>query len=338
MAISHASDLLPGLPFGGRISHLDGNVQDMSQRMRFIVPGLKECESLVPDSEFAHRSSMLTLNGMKLAASAGTAWRARSEQTENHTLVIPCVGHSTIFAAGRSLRAEAGATAVYLSACARSEEASTRSFMMIDIDPVKLESVAQTMLGLEGDHAPVLDLLSSREVKLQVGRVSFEIVMRQLTTVLDQFLFEPDLLEFAGLDDCFYRQIAVMLKPLLFLEQVDVKPDRGFARRKLDHVCQYILARLNQPISLTALEQVGRMSKRSLHYAFQDRFGVTPMQWVRQERLSLARSQLAIATRGTSITALALSCGFTKPARFASYYQLQFGELPSVTLARALNR
>jgi transcriptional regulator GlxA family with amidase domain len=80
------------------------------------------------------------------------------------------------------------------------------------------------------------------------------------------------------------------------------------------------------------------MSKRSLHYAFQDRFGVTPMQWVRQERLTLARSQLAIATRGTSITALALSCGFTKPARFASYYSLQFGELPSVTLARALSR
>ncbi|MEI8401299.1 MAG: hypothetical protein WCG12_10880, partial [Alcaligenaceae bacterium] len=149
MAIHQASDLLPGLPFGGRISHLDSNVQDMSQRLRFIVPGLKECESLVPENEFAHRSSMLELNGMKLAASAGTAWRARSEQTENHTLVIPCVGHSTIFAAGRSLRAEAGATAVYLSACARSEEASTRSFMMIDIDPVRLESVAQAMLGLE---------------------------------------------------------------------------------------------------------------------------------------------------------------------------------------------
>ncbi len=338
MAIHHASDLLPGLPFGGRISHLDSTVQDMGQRMLFIVPGLKECESLVPENEFAHRSFMLTLNGMKLAASAGTAWRARSEQTENHTLVIPCVGHSTIFAEGRPLRAEAGSTAVYLSACARSEEASMRSFIMIDIDPVRLEGVAQAMLGLEDQTSPLVDLLTSREVKLQVGRVSFEIVMRQLTTVLDQFLFEPDLLEFSGLDDCFYRQIAVMLKPSLFLECVDIRPDRGFARRKLDHVCQYILARLNQPISLTALEQTGRMSKRSLHYAFQDRFGVTPMQWVRQERLTLAHSQLAIATRGTSITSLALSCGFTKPARFASYYQQQFGELPSVTLARALNR
>jgi AraC-like DNA-binding protein len=333
-----ASDLLPSLPFGGRISHLDNTVQDMGQRMRFIFPGLKECESLVPENEFAHRSSMLTLNGMKLAASAGTAWRARSEETGSHTLVIPCVGHSTMFVDGRSLRAEAGSTAVYLAASARSEEASKRSFMMIDIDPVRLEGVAQTMLGLQAQDSPVLDLLTAREVKLQVGRVSFEIVMRQLTTVLDQFLFEPDLLELSGLDDCFYRQIAVMLKPSLFLEHVDVMPDRGFARRKLDHVCQYILARLNQPISLTALEQTGRMSKRSLHYAFQDRFGVTPMQWVRQERLTLARSQLTIATRGTSITALALSCGFTKPARFASYYQQQFGELPSVTLARALNR
>ncbi|NQW83276.1 MAG: AraC family transcriptional regulator [Alcaligenaceae bacterium] len=338
MALQPASDVLPGLPFGSRIAHLDNNVQDMSQRLRFILPGLQECESLVPEDEFAHRSSMLTLNGMRLAACAGTAIRARSQETTEHTLIIPYVGQATIFARGSSLRAEAGTSAVYLAACDHSEEATVRSFMLINIDPLRLEAVAHAMLGLEEQSAALLDLDNCREIKLQVGRVSFEIVMRQLTTVLDQFLFEPDLLEFSGLDDCFYRQIAVMMQPKLFLEQFDVKPDRGFARRKLDHVCQHILSRLNQPLSLTSLEQVGRMSKRSLHYAFQDRFGVTPMQWVRQERLTLARSQLAIATRGTSITALALACGFTKPARFASYYQQQFGELPSVTLARAVNR
>ena len=310
----------------------------MRQRLRFILPGLQECESLVPEHEFAHRSSMLTLNGLKLAACAGTAIRARAQEMAQHTLMIPCVGQATIFAQGSSLRAEAGTSAVYLAACDHSEEATARSFVLINIDPLRLEAVAHAMLGLEEESATLLNLDRCREVKLQVGRVSFEIVMRQLITALDQFLVEPDLLEVSGLDDCFYRQIAVMMQPKLFLEQVDVKSDRGFARRKLDHVCQYILSRLNQPLSLTSLELVGRMSKRSLHYAFQDRFGLTPMQWVRHERLTLARSQLAIATRGTSITALALSCGFAKPARFASYYQQQFGELPSVTLARAINR
>ena len=37
----------------------------------------------------------------------------------------------------------------------------------------------------------------------------------------------------------------------------------------------------------------------------------------------------------TTVTAVGLACGFINLGHFARYYQAEFGELPSETLARA---
>ena len=102
----------------------------------------------------------------------------------------------------------------------------------------------------------------------------------------------------------------------------------------LDRACQYIQAELSQPITLTNLEHVSGMSRRSLQSAFQKRYHCTPMQWIRFRRLDQAQSTLRNATAYTTITATALECGFSNASIFSSYYRSRFGELPSKVLAK----
>jgi len=210
--------------------------------------------------------------------------------------------------------------------------------LVLNIDTNRIERVARTMLGLTPDASLEQELQTPREVLMQVGRVSFETIFRQFASVVDQFVLQPELLRYSGIDDNFYRNVAMMLHPALFLDMDEASPGAAYARRRLDRVCQYILANLGQPLNLTDLERVGFMSRRNLHYAFQARYDCTPMQWVRQERLTLAHSHLVMARVGTTVTDVALNCGFSKTTTFSEYYNKQFGELPSATLARALAR
>lgn len=329
---------LSALAFGDRSTHIDDSVYDMRERLKYIVTGLVEYESLIDDKLFRHHSSLLTINGMKIAATASTPIRSKVGKTNKTTLIVPLSGQGDLIANGSALQWQASRKAVFLPNCGGSAESTNRSILMIDLDPARLETVARSMLGLTSSTAPLLNLHTPREIDLQVGRVSFETVFRQLANLLDQFSLQPELLDRSGIDDSFYRNIAMMLHPSLFLDASTSTPTRKYARRLLDRVCQYIQAHLNQPINLTDLERVSCMSRRKLHYAFLKRYNCTPMQWVRAERLTLVHNQLNRAVPGDKITTIALECGFNKPTAFADYYNKRFGELPSATLARALAR
>ena len=58
------------------------------------------------------------------------------------------------------------------------------------------------------------------------------------------------------------------------------------------------------------------------------------MQWLTEQKLHTIRAKLVNADAAESITSLAGGY-FPNLGDFARYYQRQFGELPSQTLARA---
>ena len=310
----------------------------MRERLKFVVTGLIEYESLIDDGLFRHHSSMLTINEMKIAATASTPIRSKVRQTNKSTLLIPFSGRGDITANGNKLQWQANKSAVFLPNCGGISQSTTRSVLMIDLDPKKLESVAMQMLGVSSQSIPLLSLEQPREVSLRVGRISFEVIFRELANLLDHYCLQPELLNQSGMEDSLYRNIAMMLEPKLFLDASSSTPTRAYARRLLDRVCQYIQANLREPINLTDLERVSCMSRRKLHYSFLQRYNCTPMQWVRMERLKLIHSKLNHAAPGDTTSKIALEYGFTKPTAFANYYLKQFGELPSATIARALAR
>lgn len=76
-----------------------------------------------------------------------------------------------------------------------------------------------------------------------------------------------------------------------------------------------------------------RVSLRTLQSSVREELGSTPSAMLRQARLAQARSRLLEPDDdATTVTDVAIQCGFTHLGRFASAYRTTFGESPSATL------
>lgn len=102
----------------------------------------------------------------------------------------------------------------------------------------------------------------------------------------------------------------------------------------VDRVVDAITSFPERPYSLADLCRIGCASARALQTQFQERFEMSPMQYLRRERLMRARAELRQG-QGT-VSAVAYGWGFSNLGRFARAYQAQFGELPSETLENAV--
>jgi AraC family ethanolamine operon transcriptional activator len=90
---------------------------------------------------------------------------------------------------------------------------------------------------------------------------------------------------------------------------------------------------LGEPLSLLELCRELDVSERTLHYAFQEVRGLSPMAYVKASRLNAVRQELKAASAGTAtVREIAQRWGFWHNGEFAAAYRRLFGELPSQTL------
>jgi AraC-like DNA-binding protein len=323
---------LPLLVFGDSTAVADDDVRAFSQRMAQVVTSLRRYVPLGDVAAFRQKSAAITINGLKLVAGACTAVQVEVAESADLTLLIPFSGQSTTVVAGVSHRWQAGASGMFLPGVGGSGSASLRSVLMVDIRHERLQTVACSMLGLAPDAKVEFVLGQARTVDLQWGGMAFGDVFGHLCGLIDAYRGQRQALETAGLDDQFYRHIVMLLRPGLLDDEVLRKSTRP--GRILDPVCDYIMAHLHAPISLTDLEIASGLSRRSLQYVFWQRYECTPMQWVRGQRLEKARAMLLVTDADESVTSAALQSGFSNLGAFSAYYRERFGEQPSDTLRR----
>ncbi|MFD0856828.1 AraC family transcriptional regulator [Actinomadura adrarensis] len=109
------------------------------------------------------------------------------------------------------------------------------------------------------------------------------------------------------------------------------------ARRlgRLAPVVRYIEENADGHLTPEILARVGCVSVRTLHAAFQERLGQSPMAYVRDIRLGHVRDELLRSDpQRTRVADVAMRWGFLHQSRFAQQYRERFNELPSVTLRR----
>lgn len=99
-------------------------------------------------------------------------------------------------------------------------------------------------------------------------------------------------------------------------------------RRSLD----LIDAANREPVSVEDLCRATGVSRRTLEYAFRERFELSPKAYMLARRLDGVRAELRQNHDGQSITHTANQWGFNHLSRFAASYRRQFGELPSQTM------
>jgi AraC family ethanolamine operon transcriptional activator len=113
-------------------------------------------------------------------------------------------------------------------------------------------------------------------------------------------------------------------------------PERGRSfytgARLVSEAENYVDAAGERPVHISELCSALKVSRRSLHRAFEDTLGIGPATYLRRRRLSAIQSVLRRSDPARiSIGDVAFEHGFPDSGRFAAYYRAHFGETPSGT-------
>jgi len=139
--------------------------------------------------------------------------------------------------------------------------------------------------------------------------------------------------------------ISVGLQELLLLSLLQVNEHvflqhqkRAGTRRRqagVDRAVDYINQNITRTVSARELSGAAFLSLRSLQIGFEEYFGIGPMCYAKNMRLTKARADLVSrSVQLTSISELANYYGFENTATFRRLYKQRYGELPSETLQR----
>jgi AraC-like DNA-binding protein len=97
----------------------------------------------------------------------------------------------------------------------------------------------------------------------------------------------------------------------------------------------YIDEHAGEAIRLGDIAAAARVPPRTLQDGFRRFRTRTPMQYLNDRRLEIARRRLLMAADDERVIDVAMECGFLHLGRFAEAYRARFSESPSVTLRRA---
>jgi AraC-like DNA-binding protein len=120
------------------------------------------------------------------------------------------------------------------------------------------------------------------------------------------------------------------LNEALASESMDII--RGGMDEAINDLTNYMTSHLSEPLNLQILEQYSHYSRRSLQYAFRQRFGCTITQWIRAKRLDLAFEKLKMGKKQDSVSSIANACGYRSPNLFSLEFQSRFHVKPSFVL------
>jgi transcriptional regulator GlxA family with amidase domain len=99
----------------------------------------------------------------------------------------------------------------------------------------------------------------------------------------------------------------------------------------------YIEANFTYPLSLADIAAQSGVGARSLQTGFQNFRHMTPMAYLRSVRLRHAHQALLKADPAIStVTDIAICCGFNHMGEFASLYKRTYGTTPRQTLLKKL--
>ncbi|QGM98372.1 helix-turn-helix domain-containing protein [Methylocystis parvus] len=328
------SRVLPPLAFGeDRAIHAADPYQAAAAAR--VLGGVEVYEPAFTEAPFQHKIATLSFNGLELNAAASSPMRLGIRTPKQCYLLMPFYGDTALQIGARQYQWGAAGRALLLSDCFyRFGTAQTRSVLIARIDSDRLKNTISRMLGETNSEERNLGDEEVQILDLQTGSMNFMSVFRHLCAYINSPGVSRIFLEKIGLDDWFYRQLACWLKPeIVHGGEPDHFRERSTAGT-IDAVCDAIRNSLDRPLTKSEMEEIGGLSARGLQYAFQRKFGCSPMEWQRRERLYVARERLSREAENIGVLELSLDLGFSSPSRFAAYYKGLFGESPKETKTR----
>jgi AraC-like DNA-binding protein len=312
--------LRPGLP---SLEHqLLADAQAAPQLMAAVLP-LRQVRPLVEGQDFYQEIGLLHINQVPLLSYASAAAQISTEYTPAVQLVA-CFAGGRVARTARGVVTSRAGSGVLLppGAC---EVSGSDSCAVMTLRPDGLARTAAAITG--AGAAEVFHRFAPRELGGVEAR-QLHALMQHLDACV---ACDPALPALLGLDDLLLRLVVSWLQPQLLQERpTDQQRIRErWGRNRFDELIDYIRANLDQPLRLSELESRSHYSKRALQYAFRQKLGCTPQQWIREQRLEKAMHQLQQDHQCRSVRAIALGCGYRHGGHFSADFKKRFGISPS---------
>jgi len=109
-------------------------------------------------------------------------------------------------------------------------------------------------------------------------------------------------------------------------------PSQRLRSKAIHSAFEVIEAGLVKGISVREVIKATGVSRRTLEYAFRNRYNFSPKEFINSQRMVMVRRDLL--SQPGSITEIASHWGYWHMGQFARDYRRQFGELPSQTRVR----
>jgi len=100
---------------------------------------------------------------------------------------------------------------------------------------------------------------------------------------------------------------------------------------RINLAIDHVVSRLGEPLRLVELSRAASLSPFHFHRVFQMLVGVTPAEYVKRLRLDKALFMMSHSrgARRSSLTTIALTCGFSSSSDFSRSFKQRFGVAPS---------
>lgn len=289
------------------------------------------------EQPFVNVSGCIRLGDLTLLATWGSAIDGEVEQRCEAQLVLPYVAGVNTFTIERQAYTFRSSCLFIPAARSRFQlQCSQCSGIIISFAPETLLPVGYAIGGPGFDP---LALQAALEQPALLSRRSDPRRERLHDLLAETMAYAERCMALAGainpmlrLDDLIRRLIVMLLLPDLLEAPEEAGPiAEPFAHQPL---VDWLLAHLQEPISLSDMERRSSYSRRSLQYAFKQRFGCGPMQWLRQQRLARARILLQQPGRCRSVLEVAQACGYLSQVSFSRDFRARYGEPPSRLMRR----
>lgn len=186
---------------------------------------------------------------------------------------------------------------------------------------------------LSPEHYQALQHLAN-DHRIPSGPARIERFGKWLLELLDITFHKPDMLKYPAVILSMQEDLLNRLMEVTQFPSVSTRKSH-LSRRSLglDRALEFLREVDISSISIPEISEVAGVSLRTLEYAFQDAFELSPLSYLRLQRMHTARRALLAANLvDTTVTAVACKNGFYQPAKFAIDYRRLFDESPSKTL------
>ena len=307
-------------------------------------------DALDPLQPFFNKSAAVQLGDLSLLSSFGSGFDGSLERQGNAQLVLPYVPELAINdykVEGRTYRFQADGLFLSQEESQLRIHANVCAAVVFTFPPESLMPVAAAMTGSAQGSLAIQAALRrttvfDRQADRRLGRVQ-NLLKQSLQLIHGAIAASGNVNPMLQLDDLVRRLLVMLLLPQLLHGDgansitSTIAPELGLEERQQDPfshdaLVQWMLANLQEPISLSDMERRSCYSRRSLQYAFRQRYGCGPTQWLRRQRLERALAILSQPRPGLTVNQVSQDCGYLSQAAFSRDFLRRFGQKPSEVL------